>query len=204
MKTFKRQTIAFDEIGGEDFSIKNSEESKNKKTELHWKNIIPIPHFLTKAYLSLNKFDPGSVAEAFYIAMKEFDSIFKTNTGAPNLIDEDSLENSEENMTSGDKEVLGNSPKEDETSASVPTSCVSAFTHVLQFCHLCFIKKMPPVMYSVVSSPEVTRWFESVSTIVLRPSFPRAKRAKIHCGISAQMNQLTARSRKCLGKIRCL
>jgi hypothetical protein len=52
---------------------------------------MPIPHFFTKAYLSLDKFDPRSVAEAFYIAMKEFDILSKTTTGAPNLINEESL-----------------------------------------------------------------------------------------------------------------
>ncbi len=86
--TIKKQTIAFDEIEEEDFSIKNADESKSKKTEFHWKNIMPIPHFLN---LSLEKFDPRSVAEAFYIAMKEFDILSKTTTGAPNLINEESL-----------------------------------------------------------------------------------------------------------------
>jgi len=173
VKTIKKQTIAFDEIEEEDFSIKNADESKSKKTEFHWKNIMPIPHFLN---LSLEKFDPRSVAEAFYIAMKEFDILSKTTTGAPNLIDEENIEVSVDGTTPREKDMLGNAEKDDEVSDSASISCVSTFIHVLQFCHLCFLKKMPPVMYSVVSSPEVTRWFESVSLVVLRPSLPRTKR----------------------------
>jgi hypothetical protein len=67
VKTVKKQTIAFDEIMDDKFSIKNLEDAKNKKSEFHGKNIVAIPHFLAKAYLSLEKFDPKSVAEAFYL-----------------------------------------------------------------------------------------------------------------------------------------
>jgi len=179
VKTVKKQTISFDEIVEDNCSMKNSEDGKNKKTEFHWKNIIPIPHFLTKAYLSLEKTDPKSVAEAFFSAMKEFDQKPKSTLVDPNLIDEETSDNLDEADKPRDEEESDSIEKETGEEVNNPVSCVSTFTHVLQFCHLCFLKKMPPVMYSVVSTPEIDRWFESISMVALRPRLHRAKRHSI-------------------------
>jgi len=65
VKAIKTRTITFTEITEDDFSIRNVEEVKNKKTEFHWKNILPIPHLLTRAYLSLEKFDPSQSPKHF-------------------------------------------------------------------------------------------------------------------------------------------
>jgi len=73
VKIVKAKTVSFSELVEDEHSIKNMDELKNKKMEFHWKNIIPIPHFLTKAFLALEKFDPQSVAQAFYVALKELD-----------------------------------------------------------------------------------------------------------------------------------
>jgi hypothetical protein len=54
--------------------LENAVDSKKiKKIEFHHRIILPIPHFLTKAFLNLTTFDPLSVAQAFYKAMQEFD-----------------------------------------------------------------------------------------------------------------------------------
>jgi hypothetical protein len=49
------------------------DSKKTKKIEFHHRNILPIPHVLTKAFLKSTTFDPLSVAQAFYKAMLEFD-----------------------------------------------------------------------------------------------------------------------------------
>jgi hypothetical protein len=73
VKPIKTKTILFAEIVDDDFSIRNLEDVKQKKADIHWKNNMPIPHLLTKAYLSLEKFDPHSIAQAFCVALKEFE-----------------------------------------------------------------------------------------------------------------------------------
>jgi hypothetical protein len=111
--------MAFNEIMDDEFSIKNLEDAKNKKSEFHWKNIMAIPHFLTKAYLSLEKLDPKSVAEAFYVAMKEFDLNSKNNMIDPNLIDEENIDNLDKTKISGEEEFSGTLDKENEDSVHV-------------------------------------------------------------------------------------
>jgi hypothetical protein len=181
VKTAKTKTIAFDEIVFDELAIKNLEDPKHKKVEIQVRNIMPIPHILTKAYLSLEKVDPHSVAQAFYVAMKEFDTKSKncdldTNFES-DLVDEDTLqgiENSDGQITG---EASENEGKEDKDS-SVPASetCLASFVHVLQFCHLCFSKKVRPIIFSVNLSPEVNRWFESLVSSLLRPRSSRQKR----------------------------
>jgi hypothetical protein len=184
VKTIKKQTITFAEIVEDDFSMKNLEEAKNKKVEFHWRNIMPIPHILTKAYLSLENFDPQSVAQAFYAALKEFDLKAKNPTVNPNLIDEENFNNPDEAKTTGEKEDSSSTEKENEEGDnSNSNSCYSMFIHVLQFCHLCFLKKVAPVMYSVISTPEVNCWFESISMVALRSRHPRIKRHSVETSL---------------------
>lgn len=70
---------------------------------------MPIPHFLTKAYLSLEKFDPHSVAQAFYIVMKEFDvktlsmaPLIQDNAPRPGLQEEEIQDATRDSTSEGD------------------------------------------------------------------------------------------------------
>jgi hypothetical protein len=42
------------------------QDIKGKKELFHYKNIVPVPHSLLKAFLDLKQFDPNSVAQALY------------------------------------------------------------------------------------------------------------------------------------------
>jgi len=144
---------------------------------------MAIPHFLTKAYLSLEKFDPKSVAKAFYVAMKEFDLKSKNNMIDPNLIDEENIDNLDKTKISGEEELSDTLDKENEETETASMSCVSNFIHVLQICHLCFLKKIPPAMNLVASTPEVNHWFKSISVIAIRSRIPRAKCLSIETSV---------------------
>jgi len=73
IKIIKTKSISLVDLADDDQLIRNLEDLKQAKADFHWRNIMPIPHFLTKAYLSLEKFDPQSVAQSFYAMMREFD-----------------------------------------------------------------------------------------------------------------------------------
>jgi len=46
---------------------------KNPKSDFIYKNLIPIPNLLTKAYLEATAKDPISIGSAFFEAMKSYD-----------------------------------------------------------------------------------------------------------------------------------
>jgi len=70
VKIVKTKTASLSEMIGDDQVVKII-GGKQSKQEFYYRNIIPIPHFFTKAYLELESFDPQSVAMSFLRAMKE-------------------------------------------------------------------------------------------------------------------------------------
>jgi hypothetical protein len=52
--------------------------------------------------------------------------------------------------------------------------------HILQFCHLCHIGKMPPVIFSADSSIEAKAWQSSILTSAERPPSLKETHSK-HC-----------------------
>jgi len=115
--------------------------------------------------------------------MKEFDLNSKNNAIDPNLINEENIDNLDKTKISGEEEFSGTVDKENKEKETASMSCIPNFIHVLQFCHLCFLKKIPPVMYSVASTPEVNRWFKSISVIALRSRIPRAKHLSMETSV---------------------
>jgi hypothetical protein len=182
------KSLTFEELVEDDQSIKNLDGLKPKRAEFHRRNILPIPHFLTKAYLTLDKFDPQSVAQAFFAALKDFE--LKSVGSNPQVHSAATEPNLQEEDFQGDLDDPKDAPGDDTLSPSAndpqeeapPSSCISVFLHLLQFCHLCFLKKIPPVLYSVTSTPEIDRWFVSVSTLVLH-----SKQSRPKCLVSATL-----------------
>jgi hypothetical protein len=72
IKVVKSKTISIADLIGDEEAVKFP-DLKQAKLDFQFRNIIPIPHALTKANLALNNFDPHSVAQAFFEAMLEFD-----------------------------------------------------------------------------------------------------------------------------------
>lgn len=92
------------------------------------------------------------------------------------MLDEDNFDQLEESKVESEADPSSELIVDKGVSSS--SSCMSLFLHVLQFCHLCFLKKVPPVLFSVNSTPAIDIWFKSVSTMI-RPQQARAKRHNV-------------------------
>jgi len=95
-----------------------TESKSTRRVEVLIKNLIPIPHSLTKTYLSLSEFDPLTVAKAFYDTMFEHDSLIQTKQDINNEdIDTDETKKLE-------SENLSSKSTDDSSEASNPPSLV--------------------------------------------------------------------------------
>jgi len=191
----------------ENLNLDTQENKSTKKVDYNLRNILPIPHFLTKTFVSLKEFDPLSVGQAFYSAMlahdrrnkstrieelsteddqeddeneqktdssvdKTFDETEPPKT--PPLANDDTIENNQEN--SADTEMVTNVPKENKITSS---DFFPDFAYIIQFCYLCYKKKIPPIAYSVASTPAIDRWFNKISVLQSQTSSIRAM-LKLH------------------------
>jgi len=172
--------------------LENLDTSKSaKKIEFYQRNIIPIPHLLTKAFLNLSKFDPLSVAQVFYETMREFDlknqdnnqeekipsdkDDYTTgkNTQDTNMENEDNQKEETEPDLFEEQERDAAKTTEDAEDETIPhyekhppkDTLLSSFLHVLQFCYLCANQKIPPVHYSIVTNAAIDCWFNRLDSI---------------------------------------
>jgi hypothetical protein len=74
IKEVKQKTHSFEDFAIGMESKENFEALKNLSVLFHYKNIIPVPHLLAKAFLSLPSTDQFSVANAFFETMYDHDS----------------------------------------------------------------------------------------------------------------------------------
>jgi hypothetical protein len=133
--------------------------------EFLFKNIIPIPNGLNKIFIQLESTTPYSVAKAF-LESSPVDAVSETSLimTAPPSIDQDS-----ENTRESDTGLLGFSLAGENVEGSLESQTkkigqlsLEDILYVIQFCHLCAKKKVPPVIYSLAGSDEVNQWFKSV------------------------------------------
>jgi hypothetical protein len=129
---------------------------KNPKTELIYKNIIPIRNLLTKAFLDLPKKDPISVAMKFLETMLTYNTIINDETNTDNNA-----------HTTEEPDIVDDSASSNSTTPNPITKHQSEkflpnFIHVIQFCQLCFKGKITPVHYKIISTDEVNKWFNYV------------------------------------------
>jgi hypothetical protein len=190
VKSVKAKTPPFmDALRENQGSMSNLVNLKSvKKIDFLYSNIIPIPHLLTKAYLNLSDFDPLSVAQAFYSAIQEHDRGKSVSNNAEQVASTDTQDEESETKDGIDaEEEISEEPKlpglEEENEEHLPTSkddssvsgpneksplpslLLPELFHIFQFCYLCFKKKMPPVHNSIVSNPEIDRWFDKIVTL---------------------------------------
>jgi hypothetical protein len=152
----------------EDFALALEQDGtfaslKTPKVTFHYKNIVPIPNFLTKIFFEIENKDPTQVATAFFHAMYLHDSnqdttTIESNNNAPDLLSEHNEEETNESM----ENIAGTSNKITISSTNIMKhGFLEDFIHVKQFCHLCAIKKMPPVLYTIATDTEALLWYES-------------------------------------------
>jgi hypothetical protein len=122
----------------------------NPKTNFHYKNLVPIPNLLIKTFIQLQKKDPLSVTSAFFMAMLQFDTASTQDAGN----DVDNLNTTIDNMPLLTDELDSRTSPTDITpptliTPSKNTKFMDHFVYVLQFCHLCHLGKISPVLYQV-------------------------------------------------------
>jgi hypothetical protein len=85
------QDIKSKSVSAEDFTTSLEQDGtfaslKTPKVVFHYKNIIPIPNFLTKIFIEQDNKDPIQVATAFFHAMYSYDSSRDATTIASNTL----------------------------------------------------------------------------------------------------------------------
>lgn len=209
LKVAKAKVPPFTEVMTSKLPDSLGTESKStRRVEVLIKNLIPIPHSLTKTYLSLSEFDPLTVAKAFYDTMFEHDSLIQTKQDRNDEdIDTDETKNLESDnlssKSSDDTSEASNPPSlVDDGKISTPITKNANETsveqdietenklvvgekffpdfaiHLLQFFHLCFRKKMPPVQYSLDCNTTIDNWFNKIAaSIKPQPTLAGSKRS---------------------------
>jgi hypothetical protein len=174
IKNIKEKSCSFDDFKG---AMENEEEFTGLdvlNSEFQFKNILPIPNFLTKIFIRLDKTSPFQVAKAFMEGVLEKDklNISIDSTDPPSGIS--ILNNSAEDQDQAkpDEELETNGTMQNSTE---PLSTEDIF-HVIQFCHLCAIGKIPPISYSLSSDPETTSWFKNLTRSMMNEKTHPAKR----------------------------
>jgi hypothetical protein len=155
VRDVKQKTFSFQEFDTSLESSQKFENMKNVKSEFDYKNVIPIPNTLMKFFINFESTDPYSVAKAFFEQMKESDSSSQVSPG----------NQSKSMLEIKDFEEDQSSPIQNEDNSVTDSRAVLAekspckpfldFIHVIQFCHLCLKCKIPPVLYTLMSSLDI-------------------------------------------------
>jgi hypothetical protein len=144
-------------------TIESFEKLKNPKLDFHYKNIVPIPQLLTKTFMNLPNTDPYTVAKAFFEQMHHFDAQINAQP-----INDPQSEPDLEAESVSDTDSLNEDHEVVIQESTIPTTknaspeFMKDFFHVIQFCHLCAKGKIPPVLYSLSSTPETQNWISAL------------------------------------------
>jgi hypothetical protein len=140
-------------------SVETFHGLRNPKLDFHYKNLIPLPHSLTKNFIELPTTDPVTVAIAFFNAIIAFDVTDPIDPKVSSTLDVlDSLEHmpTETVTPSNDQSLMHATIPEPNYTSSTIQDCL----HIIQFCHLCTKGKVPPITYVLSSSVEAKNWYQ--------------------------------------------
>jgi hypothetical protein len=167
IKDVRHKTYSF-EVFATSLESSTHYEALTKPTSIfHYKNIIPIPHLLTKTFMNLPSTDPYTVARAFFEQMYDYDSQVgdadsDSSTQEPTAVEHD-LANDSDHDSTPDLETVANPKPSTNTSATTThPKFMKDFIHIIQFCHLCAKGKITPVFYTLNTPPAVQSWFTSL------------------------------------------
>jgi hypothetical protein len=149
-------------------SLEHFEAMKTSNSVFSYKNIIPIPHLLTKTFMNLPYIEPCTVARAFFEAMHDYDSQLDdiasalpaqdTKAVEPDLATESDNDANSKPDNTPDIPMIMTTP-----SPTTHPKFMTDFIHVIQFCHLCAKGKIPPALYTLNTSSDIQSWLSSVS-----------------------------------------
>ncbi len=160
---------------------------KGLKEIFMYKNVIPVPHALVKSFLELNSHDPTSVAQAFFDTInnnhwQEVPQLESENMSTPSNYSNDyesSKEDNNERMSMNDDSVTPitrpshtASPPDNDQNQSELSTWLQEFSHVLQFCYLCSMGKIEPIIYTIQTSQDIIDWKQLAESTYLSKTNP--------------------------------
>ena len=179
IKIVKEKSFDWDSFEAQSASKDDFVNMKNPTEEFHFKNIIPIPNLLTKVFIQLPSTSPFDVAKAFLSAELN-----------PNKSEAETLENIldiSSDLTEQEKSSSKEDSNEEDLQATISDTTGDKsqqntyilkedILHVIQFCHLCAMGKIPPTLYSLASDSAVKSWFDNlpVAKLLTNPSKKRS------------------------------
>jgi len=125
---------------------------------------MPIPSLLTKTFLELPSTEPDQVAIAFFETLYRCDievdfnnknkaSSIKTESNSEELVPVDQISSNNIERTNGTSNI-----SDQVASQRFLEDCI----HIIQFCHLCSIGKVTPVLLTSTNSSEAKAWRSSI------------------------------------------
>jgi hypothetical protein len=125
---------------------------------------MPIPSLLTKTFLELPSMEPDQVATAFFETLYRCDievdfnnknkaSSIKTESNSEELVPVDQISSNNIERTNGTSNI-----SDQVASQRFLEDCI----HIFQFCHLCSIGKVTPVLLTSTNSSEAKAWRSSI------------------------------------------
>jgi len=160
IKSIKEKSFNLEELQdslGDEESFKKLEDPD---VDFLFKNILLILNSLTKIFVSLDAPTPFNVAKAFLEKFTPDSDLNKTLDSSASS--NDSLQEQMRDKGTDSASVDEFGKMEDLQKAPVNSLKTEDFTHVIQFCHLCSLGKITPVLYSLANDPEISDWFKSL------------------------------------------
>jgi hypothetical protein len=153
IKNIKEKSFGFDELRANVGDEERFTELDAPDVDFLFKYIHPIPNFLTKIFIQLDATTPFNVAKAIIKRMSETSTLdtsidalttdFETHLGIPK---ENDNKFTPSESKKGDNEHL---------SDNLLPLLVEDTLYMIQFCHLCALGKISPVLYSLSGDPRL-------------------------------------------------
>jgi len=173
VKNIKEKSFSRDELWDAQADEDAFKKLADPTEDFHFKNILPIPNILTQAFIQLNSTSPFEVAKAFIEKVTKKDS--ETSIQDTSLVTDDIEEIDGDNSSdpkADQADPMLDSEKNDsmahESREDVSEITPDDILHVVQFCHLCALQKIPPVLYSFSPDVEINEWFNSLPVTRVR------------------------------------
>jgi len=180
IKEVKGKNFTFEQFADRLKSKDPLDHDRTAKSAFHNYNILPIPALLTQVFLNLEETDPLNVATKFFQAMYQFDTAEFENLDESLELDETHKSKRQDKTDNSNSSLSNENGVEDqlvnqETDKEERNIFAEEFFHILQFCQLCHVKQVPPVLYTPVDTSSLKNWLSSVQSfwVFFRPKLQK-------------------------------
>jgi hypothetical protein len=164
IKEIKGKSHSLHEFGLCFGSTDDFKHLRNPKTNFHHKNILPIPSVLTKTFLELPSTEPDQVAIAFYDTLYQCDieAQYAHNQKDKLSDDSSSIQDQEPNNKASNDGLIQKQTDSINNDNKFTPKFLENCLHIIQFCHLCSIGKVNPVLFTPAQYQEARDWRLSI------------------------------------------